>query len=154
MMPKPTGQSLVNGASLSRRRWLDWFLGTSLGALAASVLYPIVRYIIPPDRPEAQTNSASAGHEGELKVNEAKIFAFGNQPGILIRTADGYKAFSATCTHLHCTVQFRADLQQIWCACHNGFYDLSGRNVAGPPPRPLEEYAVHVSNGDIVVSKG
>jgi len=143
----------VSARWLSRRHWLDWFLGTAAGAVAAAVLYPVVRYIIPPDRPEAATQRANAGREGELKVNEAKIFAFGNQPGILIRTADGYKAFSATCTHLACTVRFRADLQQIWCACHNGFYDLSGRNIAGPPPRPLEEYTVHVSNGEIVVSK-
>ena len=50
-------------------------------------------------------------------------------------------------------MQYRGDLKQIWCACHNGFYDLSGRNVAGPPPRPLEEYQVNIANGDIVVSR-
>ena len=48
-----------------------------------------------------------------------------------------YRALSATCTHLGCIVQYRSDLQEIWCACHNGLYDLNGRNISGPPPRPL-----------------
>ena len=56
-----------------------------------------------------------------------------------MRTPDGqFRAFSAVCTHLDCTVQYKADTSQIWCACHNGLYDLSGNVVSGPPPRPLE----------------
>jgi len=139
---------------MSRRKFLDWFLGTSVGAMCASVLYPIFRYLVPPDVPEAQTNRAVAAREGDLKPNESKVFPFGSQPAILIRGADGtYHAFSATCTHLNCTVQYRGDLRQIWCACHNGFYDLAGANVSGPPPRPLEQFTVHVTEGEIVVSK-
>ena len=139
---------------MTRRRVLDWFLGTSLGAMCVSVLYPVARYVIPPDLPEAPTKRALAAREGELKPNEARVFRFGSHPGLLVRDAEGgYRAFEATCTHLSCTVQYRADLEQIWCACHNGFYDLNGRNVSGPPPRPLEQYEVHVANGEVVVSK-
>lgn len=138
----------------TRRRFLNWFLGTSLGAMCASILYPLARYIIPPDVPEAQTSRVVAGREGDLKPNEGKVFRFGDRPAIIVRQADGrYRAYSATCTHLNCTVQYRGDLKQLWCACHNGFYDLNGKNVAGPPPRPLDEYAVNVSGGEIVVSR-
>jgi len=64
----------------------------------------------------------------DLKPNEGRIFKFGSKPGILVQTADGeYRAFSATCTHLDCTVQFRTDEKMIWCACHNGRYDLTGK---------------------------
>jgi Rieske Fe-S protein len=122
--------------------------------MCASILYPLARYIIPPDVPEAQTSRVVAGREGDLKPNEGKIFRFGDRPAIIVRQADGrYRAYSATCTHLNCTVQYRGDLKQLWCACHNGFYDLNGKNVAGPPPRPLDEYAVNVSGGEIVVSR-
>jgi Rieske Fe-S protein len=137
-----------------RRSVLNWFLGTSVGALVASVLYPVLRYIVPPAIPEAATARAVAGREGDLKANEGRIFPFGSQAAILIRTPEGgYRAFAATCTHLNCTVQYRGDLQQIWCACHNGFYDMNGVNVSGPPPRPLEEYRVAVVDGEIVVSR-
>ena len=122
--------------------------------MCASVLYPVVRYISPPEVPEAQTSRVVAAREGELKLNEGRLFRFGSRPGLLIRTEDGeYRAYAATCTHLNCTVQFRGDLQQIWCACHNGFYDMNGVNVSGPPPRPLEEYAVHVANDEVIVTR-
>jgi cytochrome b6-f complex iron-sulfur subunit len=139
---------------VTRRRLLDWFLGTSVGAMAAAVLYPVARYIVPPEAPEAETNRVVAGRDGELKPNEAKVFPFGGRPAILLRTADGsYRAFAATCTHLNCTVQYRGDLKQIWCACHNGMYDTNGRNVSGPPPRPLQPYEVHVAGGEVVVTR-
>jgi Rieske Fe-S protein len=137
-----------------RRRFLNWFLGTSLGAMCASMIYPLARYIIPPDVPEAQTSRVVAGHEGDLKPNEGKIFRMGDRPGILVRLPDGhYRAYSATCTHLNCTVQYRPDAKQLWCACHNGMYDLNGKNVSGPPPRPLDEFVVNVAGGDIVVTR-
>ncbi|MEJ2722719.1 MAG: Rieske (2Fe-2S) protein [bacterium] len=79
---------------------------------------------------------------------------FGRKPVILIRTDTGeFHALSATCTHLECIVQYRSDLKEIWCACHNGLYDLKGRNISGPPPRPLTEYAVNVSEDEIHISE-
>jgi Rieske Fe-S protein len=95
-----------------------------------------------------------AGKVGEIKPNSSKIFRFGTRPALLMVTADGqYHALSAVCTHLGCTVQYRPDLHEIWCACHNGMYDLNGRNISGPPPRPLEQFQVHVRGEDIVVSR-
>ena len=64
---------------MNRRRVLDWFLGTSLGAMCVSVLYPVARYVIPPDLPEAPTKRALAARDGELKPNEARVFRFGIQ---------------------------------------------------------------------------
>jgi cytochrome b6-f complex iron-sulfur subunit len=142
------------GSGTPRRRFLNWFLGTSIGAMCASIIYPVARYISPPDVPEAQTSRAVAGRDGDLHPNEGKIFRFGDRPALLVRLEDGsYRAFEATCTHLNCTVQYRDDLKQIWCACHNGIYDLHGINVSGPPPRPLAEYQVNISGGEIVVTK-
>ena len=63
---------------------------------------------------------------------------------VSLRDASGdYRAFSATCTHLQCVVEFRKAERDIFCNCHNGQYDLNGRNIAGPPPRPLTLFAVH-----------
>ena len=139
---------------MKRRSFLDWFLGGSLGATMASVLYPVVQFLIPPAVTESQQNNIVAAKAAEMKPNTGRIFKFGSRPGILIRTQDGnLRAFSATCTHLECTVQYRDDLQRIWCACHGGQFDLNGINVAGPPPRPLEQYTVNVSGDDVFVSK-
>src|SRR5215472_5116509 len=93
-------------------------------------------------------------NKAELKANSGQIFKFGSQPGILIRTSEGdLRAFTAICTHLACIVQYRSDLSHIWCACHNGHFDLNGKNITGPPPRPLEPYVVNVRGDQIVVRK-
>jgi cytochrome b6-f complex iron-sulfur subunit len=137
------------------RRWVNLLLGTGVVASIASFIYPAIRYIIPPLVSESSSRSVVAAKVAELKRNSGKIFKFGSRPALLVRTADGnFKAFSAVCTHLNCTVQYREDLHQIWCACHNGLYDLEGRNVSGPPPRPLESYEVHVQGEDVVVTRG
>jgi Rieske Fe-S protein len=57
------------------------------------------------------------------------------------------------CTHLGCIVQYRDDIGHIWCACHNGHFDLNGQNIEGPPPTPLETYVVNVRGDQIVVSR-
>jgi Rieske Fe-S protein len=139
----------------ARRRFVNWILGTSAGAFAVSVLYPLTRYLVPPRAGESTAASVNVPIKPEdVKPNSGQIFKFGSRPGILVRTASGeLKAFSAVCTHLNCTVQYRPDISRIWCACHNGHFDLNGQNIAGPPPRPLETYGVHVRGSQIVVSK-
>jgi cytochrome b6-f complex iron-sulfur subunit len=138
----------------ARRGFLKILLGGGVVASAASFIYPVLRYVVPPAATDMGGDSVVAAHVGELKANVAKIFKYGSRPGLLILGADGeYRAMSATCTHLSCTVQYRPDTHQVWCACHNGVYDMAGRNVSGPPPRPLELYDVHVKGQDIVVSR-
>ena len=140
----------------SRRGFINWFLGSTVGAFLLSVLYPLSRYLVPPEVGEstAGTVTLSDVKPDSVKSNTGQIFKFGSRPGILIRTPAGdLRAFSAVCTHLNCTVQYRPDLTQIWCACHNGHYDLNGKNVSGPPPRPLDPFAVNVRGDQIVVSK-
>jgi Rieske Fe-S protein len=133
-----------------RRRFLELFFGTGVAASLASFFYPVLRYVIPPQTAELTSDTVLAGRVGELQPNTGKIFRFGNYPGLLIRTADDkYLALAATCTHLNCTVQYRSDLHAIWCACHNGLYALDGRNISGPPPRPLERYDVSVKGEEI-----
>ena len=137
-----------------RRSVLNWLLSVWAAGVAGSILYPVLRYLVPPDIPEAATQSVPGGKAATLMPNSARIVPFGSVPALIVRTAAGdYRAFSATCTHLACTVQYRPDLQHIWCACHNGHYDVNGRNIAGPPPRPLEQYDVNVRNDELVVSK-
>jgi cytochrome b6-f complex iron-sulfur subunit len=144
----------VHHSQVSRKTFVNWLLGTSLGATFLAALYPVFRYVIPPEVAEAPVNRVLAGKLSQLAPNNGVIFRFGSVPGILVRTPAGdVRAFSAVCTHLQCTVQYRPDLQEIWCACHNGLYDLQGKNIAGPPPRPLTPYKVDIAGDDIYVSK-
>ncbi len=138
----------------SRRDFLNWVLGIGFLGWLAAVLYPVYSYLKPPKAPEVDVSNLKLGKVEDFPVDSGKIFKMGSQPGLLIRTQDGkFKAFNATCTHLSCTVQYKPDEKIIWCACHNGKYDLSGKNISGPPPAPLTPYNVSVKNDEVFVSK-
>jgi len=138
-----------------RRGFLNMLLGTGTVATLGAVLYPVFRFMVPPKVVESSASTVVAAKVADMKPNLGRIFKFGSKPGLLVQTPDGeYRAFSAICTHLDCTVQYRQEEKLIWCACHNGRYDLTGKNVSGPPPRPLEEFKVNVRGDEIVVSRG
>ena len=138
---------------ITRRRFLNTLLGiTGISGLAA-VMYPIFSFLVPPKIIEPKVNSVKAGFSSDFPNNSSQIIRFGRKPVILIRSKNGdYQAFDATCTHLDCTVQYKKDTYQIWCACHNGIYDLKGRNISGPPPKPLTEYIVKIINDEIIIT--
>ena len=99
----------------TRRGFINWFLGTCVGAFLLTLIYPVVRYLIPPPSEESTAASLTLQIKPEdVKPNTGQIFKFGNRPGILIRTPGGeLRAFSAVCTHLNCTVQYRTDLAEM-----------------------------------------
>jgi Rieske Fe-S protein len=110
------------------------------------VAFPVLRFLSPPEIAEAATHQVDAGpvDDPELLDKGFKIVEFGGEPVIVVRAGEAdFRAFSATCTHLACIVEYRPDMGLLWCNCHNGSFDLLGRNVAGPPPRPLAAFAVH-----------
>jgi len=142
-------------ATMPRRNFVDYLLGSSLGLVIAAIFYPIAKFLVPPRIAESSQLNVVAAKSAELKPNSGKVFAFGAEPAIVIQTPGGeLRAFSAVCTHLGCTVQYRDDLQQIWCACHDGHYDLYGKNVGGPPPQPLTKLTANTRGDEIIVSKG
>ena len=144
--------------AFDRRRFLDGLLPVGFVSTAVAMAYPVGRFLVPPAGGEAPVDSAVAGRAGTLRPNSAAIFKFGTTPGIVIRTAEGdLRAFSAVCTHLDCTVQFKPETSELWCACHNGMYDLGGNVVSGPPPRGLQKFTVNLrgegDDAEIVVTR-
>jgi len=157
-MSSPPDRADVQDGEFHRRTFLDALLAVGFASTAAAIAYPVARFLVPPASGEPATASVTAGKASALNPNSGFIFKFGSKPGIVVRTPDGdVRAFSAICTHLDCTVQFKADTSQLWCACHNGLYDLNGNVVSGPPPRSLEKFVVNLrgqpGDEDIVVSR-
>jgi Rieske Fe-S protein len=153
-LPEPT--HIHRG--FDRRVFLDAVLTVGFVSTAVAIAYPVSRYLVPPDIGEPGNSSVTAGKASALKPNSGVLFQFGTRPGIVVRTPDGeIRAFSAVCTHLDCTVQYKTDTSQLWCACHNGTYDLAGNVVSGPPPRNLDKFVVNLrgepGDEEIVVSR-
>jgi Rieske Fe-S protein len=145
-------------AGIRRRSFLDVVLAFGFVSTVVSFLYPLWRFVNPPAAAEPATESVIAGKVNDFRPNSGSIVKFGARPAILVRTPDGqFRAYSAICTHLDCTVQYKPDTSQIWCACHNGLYDLAGNVVSGPPPRPLDAFVVNVrgepGQQEVVISR-
>ncbi len=139
--------------SPSKRRLLNVLLGGSVLAWLGSVLYPMAAFLLPPPSPAMRERSVMVGTVNEFANNSGTLFRLGTRPGILVRTDRGeFRAFIAICTHLDCTVQFKEDESVIWCACHNGKFNLQGMNISGPPPRPLDPLEVSVRGDEVHVS--
>lgn len=144
----------ADGAQPSRRSVLDLLLGTTLIAMLGSVLYPILRYLKP--LPAAGPGGPSRLTRAELGALETKRFVIVPVPGgrILVfrDQAQKLRALDARCTHEGCTVQYVAAQSSVWCACHNARFDVEGRVLSGPPPRPLPSYAVREDEqGNVLV---
>lgn len=139
---------------ITRRKFINIILGGGLIGWVISALYPVIKFLIPPEELEAQPNVLKVIAKKDFPPGASKIVKFGKQPVILVHSKDGELiALSAKCTHLDCIVQYRQDSDIIWCACHNGKYDLNGKNISGPPPKPLEKFVVKVIDDEVFVAK-
>ena len=145
-------QATENKKGNNRRDFLSVLLGGGFFAWIVALFYPVFKFLDPPKVEEVNVSSVKIGLVNDMEKDSGKIIKFGHKPVIVIRKQTGeYIAFAAVCTHLDCIVQFRKDYGQIYCACHNGRYDLNGRNVSGPPPSPLKKYGVTIKNEEVVI---
>ena len=150
----PTKDLANDTNEIKRRDFVNVLLGGTVAAFLAAIVYPIYHYLEPPKIEEVKVSNVKLGKVNDMEKDSGKIIKFGSKPVIVIRVQSGeYKAFSANCTHLDCIVQYKKELGQIYCACHNGRYDLNGKNVSGPPPAPLEKYSVLIKGDDVVIFK-
>lgn len=137
----------------TRRQFLNGLLGGWIGALAASFLYPVLKFVFPPTREPDQVILPFSDYE-DMGFNSVRSFAWGSKPGLLKKKDDGtYQAFVAVCTHLDCNVVYLFEQRKFFCACHEGWYDEEGLNIGGPPPRPLRQLIVVVEAENITIKR-
>lgn len=135
-----------------RRDFLNVVLGGGFIAWLGALFFPVFKYLEPPVVEEVKVSNIKIGAVEDMEKDSGKIVKFGNKPVIVVRKQSGeYFAFGAVCTHLDCIVQYRKDYGQIYCACHNGRYDLNGRVASGPPPAPLTKYGVTIKNDEVII---
>jgi Rieske Fe-S protein len=145
---------LIENRKAKRRDFLNLVLKGGFLAWLGAIIYPIYNFLEPPRSKELKISQLNIGSIEDMAKDSGKIVKFGNKPVLVIRKPTGeYSAFGAVCTHLDCLVQYRQDYKQIYCACHNGRYDLNGKNISGPPPAPLEKYSVVIQKEDVIIYK-
>ncbi len=133
------------------RRDFAKFLVLTSGAFVAGQAWIAASSLVRERRPAPARKKI--GSVSALRLGTATMFAYPTEhdPCLLIRTREGQLlAYDQKCTHLSCAVVPKLDEGILLCPCHEGIFDLAtGRNIAGPPPRPLPVIELDVVGDDI-----
>lgn len=134
-----------------RRKFLLRLSWTGLSLAFATFLAAIISFVRPrvSDRPAV---SVQVGFPDDYRPGQV-VYHSGRKL-FIVRDEKGFLSISAVCTHLGCIVVWNGDHNMFLCPCHGGKFDAEGINVAGPPPRPLDLFAIRLDdNGSLVVDQ-
>lgn len=136
---------------MKRRRFLKVILAFLGSITVFSFVFSILKFLtaLPTRASDAQKIVV---RKSEIPSGEAKNIIYQNAPAVLINRPDkGFIAFSRTCTHLGCLVEFSKSRQKLICPCHAGTYDLDGSVESGPPPKPLTAIPLRIEGDNIII---
>ena len=110
----------------------------------------------------ATASSSSASSAGKKLVKLTSLAVGGNYPfalasgeqAIVFRTKKGVFAYTRTCTHQGCTVEYSPSYKKLICPCHGATFDpLDGAKVVvGPANMPLPKVKVAIQGNWVVLA--
>jgi menaquinol-cytochrome c reductase iron-sulfur subunit len=145
--------------AISRRGLLGRFIGLIAALIGAILVYPLAGYTIFPALKRRSEEWVDILDPTRLKPLEPKSIevVMSLKDGWLkstavksvwaVRKGDEIVIYSPLCTHLGCGYRWEAERQVFFCPCHGSVFNIDGRVLAGPAPRPLDTLPVKVENG-------
>lgn len=138
--------------NISRRKFLSSaFMSLGLGFGLGMLGFRFLQFLSPKIKTDG-VEEILVGSVSEISENDVVSMEIGNSKIFLLKSDTGLIAFSRKCTDLGCLVSWDRAKEQFICPCHQGVYDRNGKNIAGPPPRPLDRFQV-VQKGENVYVK-
>ena len=137
---------------IGRRRFLSQAVmgfGMLFGVGALALRF--AQFLIPTGKAR-RYEAVLIGAESRIPIGDAMPMDLGSHKILVLRTDEGVTAFSRRCTDLGCLVSWSRDREQFVCPCHQGVFDKTGLNVAGPPPRPLDRFEILKRGGQLYVN--
>jgi menaquinol-cytochrome c reductase iron-sulfur subunit len=158
----------MSDTSKTRRRFLGFVTNLLMAMLALIVAVPAFGYFLAPlrRRGTGDPTFTDVGPLADIPVGQWRLVP------LELVTADGWKktrvrqavwvhrksdsdraitVLSPICPHLGCPINWHPDQSQFVCPCHGGLFNSDGRNVSGPPPRPLDPLEFEVRSGRLWV---
>lgn len=137
---------------VGRRRFLSQaVMGFGLLFGLGTLTLRFVQFLIPSQKSK-RYEAVLIGPESRVPIGEAMPMDLGNHKILVLKTDEGVTAFSRRCTDLGCLVSWNKEREQFVCPCHQGVFDKTGLNVAGPPPRPLDRFEILKRGGQLYVN--
>ena len=152
------------GKPISRRKFFKVLSGVFTGFIAVSLGIPMVESIVgtitkTKNKIYAKLTSLNSIPE-EKPVNlpfvmtEEDAYIKNIQPeNVWAVKNDNQKVtvFSPICPHLGCRYQWHPDRKLFICPCHHSVFNMEGKVVSGPAPRPLDTLPTKVKNNYLYV---
>ena len=140
----------------SRRNFLKWIWGV-LGVAAVMEVLVIVATFFTSNTVDKEDNgledsltNINVGLVPDFQPGSVTVFTRGRFYLARLKNG-GFLALSSQCTHLGCSLLWNEEKQEFICPCHASRFDISGKVVSTPAPRPLDLYDIHITNSSIVV---
>jgi len=164
MPARPAKQAAKKDGEEDRRGFLEIAMGSfmAMGFTALSVTgglftLGLARYMFPNVLAEPPSRFKVGFKEG-FPAGKVET-KFVPQYGVWVVNGDfqGQQqiyALKTVCTHLGCTPNWLEAEQKFKCPCHGSGFYKDGVNFEGPAPRPLERYAIRISDdGQLEIDK-
>jgi cytochrome b6-f complex iron-sulfur subunit len=136
---------------LNRRQFFIKVGTASLAVAGGASLAFAVRYLSPNVlyEPSPVVGAGQPEHYPENSVTlDPRLGVF------VVRSAQGFYALNAVCTHLGCLTVWKPEADVIACPCHGSTFQRDGSVIAGPAPRALPWLKMWMSDdGDLMVDR-
>lgn len=152
---------------MDRREFLHYSIGGIGFLIGAALLAPAAGYFLSPAWKEGSEDWILLGDLHQFPTGKPTKVEFSERhkdgwmtieekktAWILPKKGGEFVAFDPHCTHLGCPYRFDEARQEFLCPCHNAVFSMEGEVISGPPPRPLDRYAVKTEAGKLWVLPG
>ena len=164
--PKKPGTDPNHNRAISRRNFLTFGVGAISGLIAVALGIPLVVAAISPALKKnaaewIEVASVDAIRIGEPQKAEYTMLkkdgwveeAVRKAVWIAAKDSQNMAVFDPRCTHLGCAYSWQPDKKRFFCPCHDGVFDIDGRVIGGPPPRPLDRYETKIEGGKLFIGQ-
>ena len=135
------------GGKIKRRDFMLWIGWGSMFTVFAGMMEETVKFIFPNVLYEPAT-TFRAGRPEDYPSDSVTFLA--EKRVFVFRDNGGFRALSAVCTHLGCTV--RQEKKGFFCPCHGSVFDANGFVLSGPAPKPLDWLSIALTRkGELVI---
>ena len=150
---------------LSRRDFIKATTAIIGGVVGLGLGLPAIAYLVSPSLRKNEENGwIDLGALADCPLNLPKLFEFTRTKingwertamsyGVFVVRQDekNVRVFSNICTHLGCHISWHPNIKNYVSPCHDGHFDIVGKVVSGPPPRPLDEFTTKIEGGNLFI---
>jgi Rieske Fe-S protein len=139
---------------VTRRTFVNTLLGGWFFTSLAGGVFALLRFAFPTLGKEPDFVILKPEDYLDIPVNSTKAFAWGGKLGLFFRKSDGnLMALKGVCSHMECNIAYKPEERKFYCSCHKGWFDENGKNIQGPPPKPLEIFVYTVEEDKLIVAR-